>query len=316
MLLTAKKLRVTFLVFTLSLSLVHPLASTTDRNRGSSPTEQTHGPKQIEHWLDFDFDERQPMGSAQNPAVIMPGDVVPLLGTIYGAKPVGDTVFVPASELQRIANNPLAAAVLAPVFSQLTNLKSFDGFSAVDMTGLIKGLPTEFHERSPLGGPAAKGNTQASAGLLQNGDIIFGSHVVNYVTWGRYNHAAIVTDAAQGMVMESTADPPSDKPGVRSIDWKTFASSYVHVGVVRVKGLTSEQVSRVIRWVEQRKGKPYRWPIIGGLNRTDDSRVYCSQLVWLAYLQVLNIDLDYDQGVLIFPDDIYYSKQHVNVIVP
>lgn len=34
-----------------------------------------------------------------------------------------------------------------------------------------------------------------------------------------------------------------------------------------------------------------------------------SQLVWLAYKRVLNIDLDSDKRVLILPDDIYYCKE-------
>ena len=77
----------------------------------------------------------------------------------------------------------------------------------------------------------------------------------------------------------------------------------------------TNQLARVIRWVEDRKGKPYRWPIIMGLDTSDESRFYCSQLVWLAYKNVLNIDLDNDKGVLIFPDDLYESSD-VEKIVP
>jgi hypothetical protein len=35
-----------------------------------------------------------------------------------------------------------------------------------------------------------------------------------------------------------------------------------------------------------------------------------------AFREVLNLDLDVDQGVLVFADDIYYSKEYVDVIVP
>lgn len=136
------------------------------------------------------------------------------------------------------------------------------------------------------------------------------------MTWGRFNHVAIVTDASRGLIVESTANVPSDRPGVRTISWKEFASNYMQVAVGRVRGASPEQLARVIRWVEERKGKPYRWPIIMGLNKMDESRFYCSQLVWLAFKQGLNIDLDYDKGVLIFPDDIYYSTQYVDHIVP
>jgi len=93
-------------------------------------------------------------------------------------------------------------------------------------------------------------------------------------------------------------------------------SGYSHIGVVRLKGKTAKDLTSIVRWVSDRKGKPYRWPIIQGLNKTDQSRFYCSQLVWLAFREVLNLDLDVDKGVLVFPDDIYYSKDYVDVIVP
>ncbi|HEX3085266.1 MAG TPA: YiiX/YebB-like N1pC/P60 family cysteine hydrolase, partial [Pyrinomonadaceae bacterium] len=114
----------------------------------------------------------------------------------------------------------------------------------------------------------------------------------------------------------ATATLPTDMPGVRLVDWKKFVSGYSHVGVVRLKGKSAKDLTSIVSWVSERQGKPYRWPIIQGLNKTDQSRFYCSQLVWLAFREVLNLDLDVDKGVLVFPDDIYYSKEYVDVIVP
>jgi uncharacterized protein YycO len=151
---------------------------------------------------------------------------------------------------------------------------------------------------------------------LRDGDIVFGAHVINYMTWGRFNHVAIVLDAERGVLAESTANLPTDQPGVRLLDWNNFAAGYAHIGVVRLKASRTSELPRVLRWISDRKGKPYRWPIIQGLEKTDQSRFYCSQLVWLAFKDVLNLDLDVDSGVIVFPDDIYYSKEYVEVIVP
>jgi uncharacterized protein YycO len=273
------------------------------------------GSRQINRWLDYDFDQAAPMGSAKNPAIILPAEMSSLLGSLPGVKRQGETVFVPAAEFKKAASMPFAGAMLSPIISQLSNVKSFDGFSAVDGTGLIKKVPSLLYEPDTIGRRLTAENPESNGRLLQNGDLVFGSHVVNFMTWGRYNHVAIVTDAAQGILVEATAEVPSDKPGVRSIDWKSFSSGYVHVGIVRVKGVQTNQMARVIRWVEERKGKPYRWPIIMGLDTSDESRFYCSQLAWLAYKKVLNIDLDNDQGVLIFPDDLYESS-YAEKIVP
>ena len=274
-------------------------------------------PRTIDSWLEFKFDERASMGDARNPAVILPSNLAEILGIVPGAKRSGDVVFIPAAEFQRIANQPLASIALGPVLDQLTNVKSFDGFNAVDLTGLIKNLPSEIIEAPDV--VARKTNPQDTDKIrksLRDGDILFGSHVINYMTWGRFNHVAIVIDATRGLVAESTAELPTDMPGVRVIDWNKFAGGYAHIGVARLKGNSANDLPRVIRWVNDRKGKPYRWPIIQGLDKLDQSRFYCSQLVWLAFKDVLNLDLDVDQGVLVFPDDIYYSKQYVEVIVP
>jgi len=182
---------------------------------------------------------------------------------------------------------------------------------------VLKNLPSEIIEAPDAAAREfVPQDTNAIQKSLREGDIVFGSHVINYMTWGRFNHVAIVVDAARGILVEATATLPTDTPGVQLVDWKGFVSGYSHIGVVRLKGKTAKDLTSIVRWVSDRKGKPYRWPIIQGLNKTDQSRFYCSQLVWLAFREVLNLDLDVDKGVLVFPDDIYYSKDYVDVIVP
>jgi len=282
---------------------------------GQISAQQTSDQRQIDNWLNYQFDPNSPMGSAKNPAVILPSELAGLLGNLSGSKRVGETVFVPAAELKKASELPFASTLLAPVLSQLSNVKSFDGFNAVDATGVTKQLPSLLYEPDAVARRFTGADPMSSFKAVKNGDLVFGSHVVNFMTWGRYNHVAIVTDAARGVLIESTAETPLDKPGVRTTDFKSFAKSYVHVGVTRVRDARPEELAGVVKWVEERKGKPYRWPIVMGLNRTDESRFYCSQLVWLAYKQVMNLDLDVDKGVLIFPDDLYYSN-YVEKIVP
>lgn len=271
----------------------------------------------IDSWLDYKFDVDAPMGDSRNPAIVLPPGLLTILGDVAGSKRIGDTIFIPAAEFQKIARQPLAALALAPVLNQSTNVKSFDGFSAIDMTGLIKNLPSEIIEAPDNAARKLNGqNPDELRKLLRDGDIIFGAHVFNYMTWGRFNHVAIVLDAARGVIAESTAELPSDMPGVRVVDWNKFVSGYARVGIVRIKPARAEQLPKVVSWISERKGKPYRWPLIQGLEKSDQSRFYCSQLVWIAFKEVLNLDLDVDKGVLVFPDDIYYSKEYVDVIVP
>ena len=271
----------------------------------------------VQSWLDYNFDAAAPMGDARNPAVLVPPAAAELLGNVAGSRRVGDAVFVPAAEFQKIARQPLAAFTLGPLMSQLSNIKSFDGFNAVDMMSTLRQLPSELIEvPDAMARQANNQNPSELKKVLRNGDIVFGSHVINYMTWGRFNHVGIVLDAERGVIAESTASPPGDTPGVRMVDWNKFVAGYAHVAVARLKSGDAERVAKVLAWVAERKGRPYRWPIIQGLDKLDQSRFYCSQLVWLAFKDVLDLDLDVDKGVLVFPDDIYYSKDLLDVIVP
>jgi len=282
----------------------------------ASVTPANAQPRTIDAWLEFKFDARASIGDARNPAVILPSSMASLLGDMP-MKQSGDAVFIPAAQLQAMASNPLTAIAIAPLLKQLSNVKSFDGFNAVDLTGVIKNLPSELIEAPDAAARKINPqNTEELRKLLRDGDIVFGSHVINYMTWGRFNHVAIVVDSSRGLISESTAELPTDMPGVRVVDWKTFTAGYAHIGVVRLKGNSASEIPRVVRWVNERKGKPYRWPIIQGLDKLDQRRFYCSQLVWLAFKDVLNLDLDFDKGMIVFPDDIYYAKEYVEVIVP
>jgi uncharacterized protein YycO len=302
-------------IITICLGLIG--TSNSEANRDVLMPQSPGGPKEIDQLFDFPFLSNEPMGSAKNPAVILPAATAALVGDLPAARRVGDLILVPIAELQKAANQPLVGSLFAPVMSQLTNARGFDGFSAIDATSLNPGQPSSIlylpnkTTRKMSGEDLSK-----TAKLLRNGDLVFGSHLFNWMTWGRYIHVAIVSDAARGKLLEATADGATDRPGVREIDWTNYSSIYGHVGVVRVKRASDEQIARVIRWIEDRKGRPYRWPILMGLDNDDESRFYCSQLIWLAYKKVMNIDLDSDKGALVFPDDLYYSKEYADVIVP
>jgi uncharacterized protein YycO len=124
----------------------------------------------------------------------------------------------------------------------------------------------------------------------------------------------LVSDPQAEAVVESTADRVgSDRPGVQDSTWKKFVAEYREVVLLRVKGVTKEQAARVVAWAEARKGRPFRWPAVDGTNKNDDARMYCAQLVWIAYKRELNIDLDAFGAAVIHPDSIYNSP-HVHQI--
>jgi uncharacterized protein YycO len=272
--------------------------------------------RKIPQLLEFPFESSEPIGSAKNPAVILPASTAALLGDLPAARRAGNLLLVPVAELQKAANQPLIGSVLTPIINRVTKAKSFDGFSAIDGLSSDSGYDSLLSVPNTAARRISGENFDKTKSILRTGDLVFGSHVVNWMTWGRYIHVGIVSDAARGKILEATANGASDKPGVQENDWNNYAKLYGHIGVVRIRNVSPEQIAEVIRWIEARKGRPYRWPILMGIDNNDESRFYCSQLIWRAFKQVMKLDLDSDQGALVFPDDLYNSRDHVDILVP
>lgn len=139
----------------------------------------------------------------------------------------------------------------------------------------------------------------------QPGDILVGGNPVN-VDLGQFAHVAIVTDVQNEKLFEANCTKGSDKPGTHEISWPDFSKHYQYIFRLRVKNLTGDQTAKVVGWVKNHKGKPYRYPVVDGLKKNDDTRMYCSQLVWVAYKRVLDIDIQGGaKSEIIHPDDLY-----------
>ena len=66
--------------------------------------------------------------------------------------------------------------------------------------------------------------------------------------------------------------------------------------------MTNSQRNAIITYMRNQIGKPYQIS-----SKTNTSKWYCSKLVWRAYKEALNIDIDSDGGTYVFPDDILES---------
>lgn len=139
----------------------------------------------------------------------------------------------------------------------------------------------------------------------QPGDILVGGNPVNK-DLGQFAHAAIVVDAKNEKLFEANCKEGSDKPGTHEIAWPEFSKHYLYIYRLRVRGLSGDQTARVVEWVKNHNGKPYRYPAVDGLEKNDDTRMYCSQLMWVAYKRVLDIDIQGGaKSAIIHPDDLY-----------
>lgn len=138
--------------------------------------------------------------------------------------------------------------------------------------------------------------------VLEDGDILitFNSH---FLGW-RNGHAAIVTDAEAGLVLEALA-LGKDSAVLSLNGWRDCPS----FAVLRLAGVSAEQRKMVAKYAEEvLSGVPYRltagmWESIETMRL---SGTHCAHLVWYAYKQ-FGYDLDSDGGILVTPRDLYDS---------
>ncbi len=138
--------------------------------------------------------------------------------------------------------------------------------------------------------------------VLEDGDILitFNSH---FLGW-RNGHAAIVTDAEAGLVLEALA-LGKDSAVLSLKGWRDCPS----FAVLRLAGVSAEQRKMVAKYAEEvLSGVPYRltagmWESIETMRL---SGTHCAHLVWYAYKQ-FGYDLDSDGGILVTPRDLYDS---------
>lgn len=74
-------------------------------------------------------------------------------------------------------------------------------------------------------------------------------------------------------------------------------------------GMTNTQRDKIVSYMKKQIGKSYQ--ALSSKNNTDSW--YCSKLVWKAYKVVLNIDIDDNGGLIVYPEDILNSSYLVGI---
>lgn len=120
-----------------------------------------------------------------------------------------------------------------------------------------------------------------------------------------YGHAGIVWNPST--TVESMSDGVQRLPNI----WN---SRYNNVQGISVSDTTSEQDEKASDWCDDQVGKPYNWNFF---NTSTRSKFYCSQLVWAAYKDLYNINIDSKSSIpgVIIPVDLPNQPNVYNVYV-
>lgn len=98
-------------------------------------------------------------------------------------------------------------------------------------------------------------------------------------------------------------------------DWSIQNVQHRTVSVLK-KGLTNHQRDKIVSFLKSHLGKRYFYPPtpeLAQLDRKHDRTFYCSKLLWMAYKTQVGVDLDYNGGDWIMPEDILQSPHVYNM---
>lgn len=73
--------------------------------------------------------------------------------------------------------------------------------------------------------------------------------------------------------------------------------------------MTSANRTAIVNYMRNQIGEEYNF----SSSKTNESQWYCSKLQWMAYKKVLNIDIDYNGGTWVMPNDIKNSSLLVGI---
>jgi uncharacterized protein YycO len=143
--------------------------------------------------------------------------------------------------------------------------------------------------------------------MLEPGDILF---VDLYKGWsypGYWDHMALyVGEQPYAGVVESTYDT-----GVYFTPLPDFLERDRPAGisVMRLRDMSGreEVIQRAIDYALAQVGKPFDFTATATIPlKINEKNLHCVEVVWRAYLAA-GVNLDSDDGIFLYPDDIYYS---------
>lgn len=144
--------------------------------------------------------------------------------------------------------------------------------------------------------------------FLEPGDLLFVDIYNSWSEGGYWDHVAVYVEDPYPSVVEATYNL-----GISQTPLAEFlARDYpAEVSVRRLKSVQNRDdvLGAVVEYALGRIGRPFDYAATATFPlKTNPDNLHCAELGWRAYLAA-GIDLDSNGGLLVFPDDIYFSPK-------
>jgi uncharacterized protein YycO len=144
--------------------------------------------------------------------------------------------------------------------------------------------------------------------LLEPGDLLFVDIYNSWSEGGYWDHAAVYVEDPYPSVIEATYNL-----GISQTPLAEFLARDLpaEVSVRRLKDIPDreEVIRAVVEYALAHVGEPFDYTATATMPfKMNGGNFHCAELAWRSYMAG-GVDLDSDGGLLVFPDDIYFSPK-------
>jgi uncharacterized protein YycO len=159
---------------------------------------------------------------------------------------------------------------------------------------------------STLPVPAAVGEIDEE--FLEPGDLLFVDIYNGWSEGGYWDHAAVYVEDPYPSVVEATYNLGISQTGLAEFVARDLPAE---VSVRRLKRIPNrdEVIRVVVEYALAQVGRPFDYAATATIPvKINENNLHCAELAWRSYMAA-GVDLDSDGGLLVFPDDIYFSPK-------
>src|SRR5512136_569755 len=144
--------------------------------------------------------------------------------------------------------------------------------------------------------------------FLEPGDLLFVDIYNGWSEGGYWDHAAVYVEDPYPSVVEATYNL-----GISQTPLAEFLARDLpaEVSVRRLKDIPDreEVIRAVVEYALAQIGRPFDYAATATIPlKINENNLHCAELAWRSYMAA-EVDLDSDGGLLVFPDDIYFSPK-------
>ena len=144
--------------------------------------------------------------------------------------------------------------------------------------------------------------------FLEPGDLLFVDIYNGWSEGGYWDHAAVYVEDPYPSVVEATYNLGISQTALAEFLARDLPAE---ISVRRLKDIPDrEEVIRlVVEYALSHVDEPFDYTATATLPfKMNEGNLHCAELAWRSYMAG-GVDLDSDGGLLVFPDDIYFSPK-------